>query len=121
MTAIILVIDRIFISNISSLKLSIAELIIGITVLSIYLLDNKTIILELEDYKHEYFVLILNDTEIKTSELNYSFPFNKSLVADGKHAVVDAELKNSYRIKIDNPKIWGGHSINTSLNFDINI
>jgi len=107
-----LVIDRILVNKIKPLKLSIYELIFIGIILIFYLSDNKKLYVDLTDYKSEYFVVIYNNGNLKNSELNWSFPFNKNAKLNKNSITVPAEYKGNYQVELKTPRNWKGWRMN---------
>ena len=107
-----LVIDRILVNKIKPLKLSIYELIFIGIILVFYLSDNKKLYVDLTDYKSEYFVVIYNNGNLKNSEMNWSFPFNKNAELNKNSITVPAEYKGNYQVELKTPRNWKGWRMN---------
>ncbi len=107
-----LAIDRILVNKIKPFKLSIYELIFIGVVLLFYLSDNKKLYIDLTENKSEYFVVIYNNGNLKNSELNWSFPFNKSSKLNENSIIIPAELKGNYQVKLKTPRNWNGWKMN---------
>ena len=108
----ILAIDRILVNKIKPLKLSIFELVLSGIVLLFYLSDNKKLVVDLTEYKSEYFVVVYNNGNLKNSELNWNFPFNKKAELNNNSIIIPAKYKGNYQIKIKTPKKWSGWRMN---------
>ena len=109
---LILVIDRILVNKIRPLKLSIFELILTGIVLLLYLSDNKKIVVDLTEYKGDYFVVVYNNGNLENSKLNWNFPFNKKAELNSNSIIIPAEFKDNYQIDIKTPKNWSGWRMN---------
>jgi hypothetical protein len=107
-----LVIDRILVNRIKPLKLSIFELTLSVIALLFYSSDNKKIVVDLTEYKSNHFVVVYNNGELKNSELNWKFPFNKKAEYNNNSIIIPAEYKGSYQIDIETPKTWSGTRMN---------
>ncbi|PQJ78256.1 hypothetical protein [Polaribacter porphyrae] len=107
-----LVLDRILVNKIKPTKLSIYELIFSGIVLTIYLSDNKKLYVDLTEYKDEYFVVIYKGGNLKNSELNWSFPFNKNAELNKNSIIIPTEYKENYQIKLKTPREWKGWRMN---------
>ncbi len=107
-----IVIDRILVNRIKPLKLSIIELILSLVVLLFYLFDSKKVIIDLTDYKKDYFVVIFNEGKLKNSEINWSFPFNKKVEYESNSTIIPSEYKGNYQIDIETPKNWPSWRMN---------
>ncbi len=107
-----LVIDRILVNRIKPLKLSIFELILSAIVLFYYSSDNKKLVVDLTEYKSDYFVVVYNEGKLKNSELNWSFSFNKKAEYKSNSIIIPAEYKGNYQIDIETPKSWSGTRMN---------
>jgi hypothetical protein len=116
-----LVIDRILVNRIKPLKLSIFELILTGIALLFYSSDNKKIVVDLTEYKSDYFVVVYNDGNLKNSELNWAFPFNKKAEYNNNSIIIPAEYKGNFQIDIETPKIWSGTRMNPDLIDDISL
>jgi hypothetical protein len=116
-----LVIDRILVNRIKPLKLSIFELILTGIALLFYSSDNKKIVVDLTEYKSDYFVVVYNDGNLKNSELNWVFPFNKKAEYNNNSIIIPAEYKGNFQIDIETPKIWSGTRMNPDLIDDISL
>ena len=80
---------------------------IGI-VLIFYLSDNKKLYIDLTEYNTEYFVVIYNNGNLKNSELNWNFPFNKKIKPNNNSIIIPEEYKEKYQIKVETPRKWYG-------------
>lgn len=116
-----LVIDRILVNRIKPLKLSIFELILILIFLMLNYSSKSKIVVDLTDYKHDYFVVIFNDGNLKNSEFNWSFPFNKKAEHNDKSIIIPAEFKDKYQIDIEIPKSWSGTRMNPDRVNDIGL
>ena len=67
------VIDRILVNRIKPLKLSIYEFILIVIVLIFNSSQKRKIVVDLTDYKNDYFVVVFNDGNLKNSELEKIF------------------------------------------------
>jgi hypothetical protein len=103
---IILVIDRGIVSKIKPLKLSIIEISFSIIFIVIYQYREKEIIVDLENYKENYFVVIYNNGKLKNSEIVGKMLFDKKCKVDKNYVVIPNEIKSEYRTKIISPKKW---------------
>ena len=116
-----LVIDRILVNRIKPLKLSIFELVLIAIILLINSSTNKKIVIDLTDYKNDYFVVVFNEGNLKNSELNWSFPFNKKAEYNSNSIIISAEFKGKYQIDIKTPKGWSGTRMNPDRINDIGL
>jgi hypothetical protein len=103
---IILVIDRGIVSKIKPLKLSIIEILFSIIFIVIYQYREKEIIVDLENYKENYFVVIYNNGKLKNSEIEGKILFDKRCKVYKNYVVIPNEIKSKYRTKIISPKKW---------------
>jgi hypothetical protein len=103
---IILAIDRGIVSKIKPLKLTIIEILLTITFLVISQYQNKEIIIDLENYKENYFVVIYNNGKLKNSEIVYKMLFDKKCKVEKNYVVIPNEIKSEFRTKIISPKKW---------------
>ncbi|WP_139856788.1 hypothetical protein [Aequorivita sinensis] len=116
-----LVIDRILVNRIKPLKLSIYEFILIVIFLIFNSSLKRKIVVDLTDYKNDYFVVVFNDGNLKNSELNWSFPFNKKVKYNSKSIIIPAEFKDKYQIDIEIPKSWSGTRMNPDRINDIGL
>ena len=107
-----LAIDRILVKRIKPLKLSIFELILSAIALLFYSSDNKKLVVDLTEYQSDYFVIVYNDGNLKNSEINWSFPFNKKVEYNSNSIIIPAEFQSKYRLDIETPKNWSGTRMN---------
>ena len=103
---IILAIDRGIVSKIKPLKLTIIEILLTITFFVISQYQNKEIIVDLENYKENYFVVIYNNGKLKNSEIVYKMLFDKKCTVEKNYVVIPNEIKSEFRTKIISPKKW---------------
>jgi hypothetical protein len=103
---IILAIDRGIVSKVKPLKLSIIEILLSITFLVISQYCNKEIIIDLANYKENYFVVIYNNGKLKNSENVYKMLFDKKCKVEKNYIVIPSEIKSEFRTKIISPKKW---------------
>lgn len=104
--ALIITIDRLVVLKVNTRKLNFIEsilLLVGVTWVSF---STREIIIDLEQSKTNYFVLIENDGTLENSDLRYSFPFNQKIVHNKKAAVINS-IKESYqRLEMKSPRNW---------------
>ena len=103
---IILAIDRGIVSKIKPLKLTIFEILFSIIFLVIYQFREKEIIVDLENYKENYFVVIYNNGKLKNTEIVSRMLFDKKCKVEKNYVVIPNEIKSEYRTKILSPKKW---------------
>ena len=115
------VIDRILVNRIKPLKLSIYEFILIVIVLIFNSSLKRKIVVDLTDYKNDYFVVVFNDGNLKNSELNWSFPFNKKVEYNSNAIIIPVEFKDKYQIDIEIPKSWSGTRMNPDRINDIGL
>ncbi|WP_299782962.1 hypothetical protein, partial [uncultured Formosa sp.] len=116
-----LVIDRILVNKIKPLKLSIFEFVFIGIILLFYLSDNKKLYVDLTEYKTEYFVIIYNNGNLENSELNWSFPFSKSVELNENSIIIPSEFKGNYQVELKTPKNWKGWRMNPDRINEINL
>ena len=115
------VIDRILVNRIKPLKLSIYELILIVVILIFNSSLKRKIVVDLTDYKNDYFVVVFNNGKLKNSELNWSFPFNKKVEYNSNAIIIPVEFKDKYQIDIEIPKSWSGTRMNPDRINDIGL
>lgn len=103
---IILAIDRGIVSKIKPLKLTIIEILFSIIFLVIYQFREKEIIVDLENYKENYFVVIYNNGKLKNTEIVSRMLFDKKCKVEKNYVIIPNEIKSEYRTKILSPKKW---------------
>ena len=105
---ILLIIDRFAIAKAvaNPISLSIAEFLFLILVFLFVSHRNKKITVNLNDYQHSYFIVVLNNGSLEDSPLTYSFPFNKKVAINGKHIVLSPKLNEAYDLKAKPSKEW---------------
>lgn len=103
---IILAIDRGLVSKIKPVKLSIFELLFATVCLTIYQFNERKIIVDLENYKENYFVLIYNNGSLKNSKITNQILFNKECQIEQNFVVIPQTLKSEYQIEVLSPKNW---------------
>ncbi len=103
----ILFLDRIFVSFMTPLSLSIGELVLGLLLFFLFSFLTRKIVVDLQDYPHNYFMVVLNDGTKANTPLRYSFPFNKSAQLNGRHIVLEPSIQDRYSLKVKQDKYWG--------------
>jgi prepilin signal peptidase PulO-like enzyme (type II secretory pathway) len=103
---IILAIDRGIVSKVKPLKLTIIEILFSIILILIYQYREKEIIVNLENYKENYFVVIYNNGKLKNSEIVSKMLFDKKCNVEKDYVVIPNEIKSEYKTKIISPKKW---------------
>jgi hypothetical protein len=103
---ILLVVDRGLVFIIKPLKLSLIELVLGICYFLYYQYDNRKVIIDLQNYKQNYFVVIYNNGSLKNSTLTYSLFFNVEAQVRKNCAVLPARQGYDRHIKILMPENW---------------
>lgn len=105
-TAVIVGLDRFFISSLSLKKVNIIEstiLLLGLTFLSF---SEREIIIDLTKKDFEYFIIFENNGTLTNSELEYSFPFNKKLKFKNNSSVINSISENFQRLEVESPQHW---------------
>ncbi len=120
-TFIVLIFDRLLVSKIGQRNLSIVEFFILAIVIIFYSYSKRNLIIELENQKTNYFVLIENDGSFVNTELNYKFPFDKFLISKGNSAVINSISKNYHQLELDYPKDWNGLTMKPGKFKNINV
>lgn len=105
-TAVIVGLDRFFISSLPLKKVNIIEstiLLLGLTFLSF---SEREIIIDLTKKDIEYFIIFENNGTLTNSELEYSFPFNKKLNFKNNSSVINSISENFQRLEVESPQHW---------------
>lgn len=103
---IILVIDRVIVSKIKPLKLSLIELFLTIIILTFYQYNERKIFINLMNYNENYFVVIYNDKNLKENKIKSKFLFDKEIVVENNFVIIPRKIKAILNLKVISPKKW---------------
>jgi hypothetical protein len=110
----ILIIDRKLVKKIDSVTLSLYELIIVGFCLTMFFYFQRKLILEVQNNKVEYLIVIQNNGMLKNNLYEYAFPFDKRIISKTGIVVVD-HIPNdiTFNLKSD----WKSHFFYNSYQF----
>ncbi len=103
---LVLAMDRVLVSKIKPLKLSLFELLFAVLILGFHQTSTKRAFVDLDDYKENYFILIYNNGDLKDSKVAFKFMFNKEVEPNKYYVVIPKNIKNEFDISVSLPKSW---------------
>ena len=91
---IIFRVDRVLAKKIQPVRLSFYELGILIIGISIYIYSNRKIIVEIENEKVEYLLVIENPGDLENDKTTIEFPINKKILTKRNTVIVNKMVKD---------------------------